>query len=45
MIFGAPETPRFLALVRRLKLAQHRKQQQTRHAKQRLRAILRKIRG
>jgi hypothetical protein len=44
MIYGAPETPRFLAAVRRLKREQRRKEQQTRLAKQRVRLMLRKLR-
>jgi hypothetical protein len=44
MIFGEPETGRFLAAVQRLKRAQRRKERQTRQAKQRLRAALRKLR-
>ena len=44
MIYGAPETPRFLAAVQRLKREQHRKAQQTRLAKQRVRLMLRKLR-
>jgi len=45
MIFGAPETSRFLAQVQRLKQEQRRQQRQTRLAKQRIRAVLRKMRG
>jgi hypothetical protein len=45
MIFGEPETSRFLAAVQRLKREQRRQQRKTRLAKQRLRAVLRKIRG
>jgi hypothetical protein len=44
MIYGEPETPRFLAAVRRIKREQHRKEQQTRLAKQRVRVMLRKLR-
>jgi hypothetical protein len=44
MLYGEPETSRFLAAVQRLKRQQRRKEQQTRQAKQRLRAVLRKIR-
>jgi hypothetical protein len=44
MIYGAPETPRFLAAVQRLKLEQRRKVQQTRLAKQRVRMMLKKLR-
>jgi hypothetical protein len=44
MIYEAPETPRFLAAVERLKRQKRRKERQTRLAKQRVRAALRKIR-
>ena len=44
MIYGEPETPRFLAAVLRLKLLQRRKERQTRLAKQRVRLALRKMR-
>jgi hypothetical protein len=44
MIYGEPETPRFLAAVERLKQARQRKQRQTRAAKERVRAVLRKAR-
>ncbi|HYV35218.1 MAG TPA: hypothetical protein VE988_05910 [Gemmataceae bacterium] len=44
MIYGEPETPKFLAALERLKQAKERKQRQTRQAKQRLRATLRKVR-
>ena len=44
MIYGEPETPRFLAAVQRLKRLQRRKVRQTRLAKQRARAVLRKMR-
>ena len=44
MIYGEPETSRFLAAVQRLKRQQRRKERQTRQAKQRLRAVLRKMR-
>jgi hypothetical protein len=44
MIYGEPETPRFLAAVRRLKRLQSKRQRQTREAKQRVRAALRKMR-
>jgi len=44
MIYGAPETPRFLATVQRLKREQRRKEQQTRLAKQRVRLMLKKLR-
>jgi hypothetical protein len=45
MIYDGPETPRFLAAVQRLKRQQQRKERQTRLAKQRVRATLRKMRG
>jgi hypothetical protein len=45
MIYGEPETPRFLATVRRLKREQLRKLQQTRQAKQRVRLMLKKLQG
>jgi hypothetical protein len=45
VIFGEPETARFLAAVQRLKRQRLRQQQQTRRAKQRVRAALRKMRG
>ena len=44
MIYGEPETSRFLAAVQRLKRQQRRKELQTRQAKQRVRAVLRKKR-
>lgn len=44
MIYGEPETPRFLAAVERLKQAKLRRQRQTRQAKQRIRAALQKQR-
>jgi hypothetical protein len=44
MIYGEPETPRFLAALQRLKKQQRKKVRQTRLAKQRVRAALRKIR-
>lgn len=44
MIYGEPETGRFLAAVERLKQARRRKERQTRQAKQRVRAALRKHR-
>jgi hypothetical protein len=44
MIFGEPETSRFLAAVQRLKRQQRRKVRQTRLAKLRVRAVLRKMR-
>lgn len=44
MIFGEPETPRFLAALERLKRQQRKREQQTRRAKQRVRATLKKMR-
>lgn len=44
MLYGEPETSRFLAAVQRLKRQQRRKERQTRQAKQRVRAVLRKMR-
>ena len=44
MIYGEPETSRFLAVVLRMKRDQRRKERQTRLAKQRVRAVLRKMR-
>jgi hypothetical protein len=44
MLFGEPETSRFLAAVQRIKRQQRRRVRQTRIAKQRARAVLRKMR-
>ena len=44
MIFGEPETPRFLAALQRLKKQQRKKERLTRLAKQRVRVALRKMR-
>jgi hypothetical protein len=44
MIYGEPETSRFLAAVQRLKRLQRKRERQTRQAKQRVRAALRKMR-
>ena len=44
MIYGEPETLRFLAAVQRLKRLQRKRERQTRQAKQRVRAALRKMR-
>jgi hypothetical protein len=44
VIFGEPETSRFLVAVQRLKRRQRRKERLTRQAKQRVRAALRKMR-
>ena len=45
VIYGEPETMRFLAAVRRLKLERQRKARQTKQAKQKARAALRKMRS
>jgi hypothetical protein len=45
MLYGEPETSRFLAALQRLKKQQRQREQQTRAAKQRVRAALRKLRG
>jgi hypothetical protein len=45
MLFGEPETPRFLVAVQRLKRQQRQLERQTRLAKYRARAVLRKMRG
>jgi hypothetical protein len=44
VIYGEPETSRFLVAVQRLKRRQRRKERLTRQAKQRVRAALRKMR-
>lgn len=44
MIYGEPETSRFLAAVQRIKRQQRKKERLTRQAKQRVRAMLRKMR-
>ena len=44
MIYGEPETPRFLVTVQRLKREQRRKERQTRLAKQRVRLMHKKLR-
>jgi hypothetical protein len=44
VLFGEPDTSRFLAAVQRLKRQQRKRERQTRQAKQRVRAALRKIR-
>jgi hypothetical protein len=44
MLYGEPETSRFLAAVQRLKRQQRRKVRLTRQAKQRVRSALRKLR-
>jgi hypothetical protein len=45
VIYGAPETSRFLAAVQRLKREQRKREQLTRQAKRRVRQALRKIRA
>ena len=44
MLYGEPETSRFLAAVQRLKKQQQKKDRQTRQAKCRVRLALRKMR-
>jgi hypothetical protein len=44
MLYGEPETLRFLAAVQRLKRQRRYKDRQTRLAKQRVRTVLRKMR-
>ncbi|MCI0464170.1 MAG: hypothetical protein L0Z62_45125 [Gemmataceae bacterium] len=44
MIYGEPETARFLAAVQKLKRQKQLKKRQTRQAKQRVRTALRKMR-
>lgn len=44
VIYGEPETSRFLAAVARMKEQRRRKERQTRLAKQRVRNVLRKMR-
>ncbi len=44
MLYGEPETTRFLAAVQRLKRMQRKRERLTRLAKQRVRAVLRKMR-
>jgi hypothetical protein len=44
MIYGEPETSLFLAAVQRIKRHKHRRLQQTRQARKRLRAALRRLR-
>jgi hypothetical protein len=44
MLFGEPDTTRFLAALVRLKRQQRRRQEQVRQAKLRLREALRKLR-
>jgi len=45
MVYGEPETARFLAAVQRLKRQQRRKERMTREAKQKVRMMLRKLRA
>lgn len=44
MVYGEPETPRFLEAVQRIKKQLRTRARQTRQAKQRARAVLRKLR-
>ena len=44
MLYAEPETTRFLAAVQRLKRMQQKRERLTRLAKQRVRAVLRKMR-
>jgi hypothetical protein len=44
VIYGEPETPRFLAALQRIKKQQRQKERRTRQAKQRVRSVLRKMR-
>jgi hypothetical protein len=44
VLYGEPETSRFLAAVQRIKKQQRQKERQTRQAKQRVRSALRKMR-
>ncbi len=45
MIYGEPETSRFLAAVQRLKRERRKREERTRQAKQRVRQALRKMRA
>jgi hypothetical protein len=45
VLYGEPETLRFLAAIERLKRERRRKEQQTRLAKQRVKSALRKMRS
>ena len=45
VIYGEPDTSRFLAAVQRLKKQQRKRERLTREAKQRVRAALRKMRA
>jgi hypothetical protein len=45
MLYGEPETLQFLAAVERLKRQLRQRERQTRRAKHRARAVLRKIRA
>jgi hypothetical protein len=44
MLYGEPETSRFLAALQRLKRLQRKREKQTRQAKQRVRVNLKKMR-
>jgi hypothetical protein len=45
VLYGEPETSRFLAAVQRLKRRQRRQVQQTKQTRQKVRTVLRKIRA
>jgi hypothetical protein len=45
VLYGEPETLRFLAAVQRIKKQQRQKERQTRQAWQRVRSMLRKMRA
>ena len=45
VIYGEPETVRFLAALQRMKLQRKRRSQATKQAKQKVRAVLRKMRA
>jgi hypothetical protein len=45
MLYGEPETSRFLAALQRLKREQRKRERLTRLAKQRVRSALRKLRA
>ena len=44
VLYGEPEASRFVSAVQKFKQQQRRKERQTRQAKQRVRAVLRKLR-
>jgi hypothetical protein len=45
VLYGIPESARFLLAIRKLKEEQIRREHQTRQAKQRVRLMLRKLRA